>query len=68
MIDDIDDAIEKKLDELELTAPSEDDQHFPRAERRYALEQIAALQTTREEKERAIRETTLLEMYLVSMF
>ncbi|MBT1162162.1 hypothetical protein [Bifidobacterium sp. SO1] len=68
MEEDLDRLLEWKLDELEKVMPSRDDRHFPREERRYALEQAAALEATVEGKMDTIRDITPLELYQLSMF
>lgn len=60
-------AIEQKLNELEQTSPSSE-QNISRETRRYALEQIAEMETTEAKAIKGIKEATLPGIFQLSMF
>ncbi|KFI93313.1 hypothetical protein BISA_1399 [Bifidobacterium saguini DSM 23967] len=64
----LDQAIEQKLDELERILPTEKEPHFPREERRYALEQVSSMEKSLKAKIEAVRKADSLELYQISMF
>lgn len=65
----IDQEIEKKLDELEKQFPTDDPNcGLGREGRRYSLQQIADMEQTPEAKVKAIREALMGEIAQVSMF
>ncbi|PWG65570.1 hypothetical protein [Bifidobacterium callitrichidarum] len=63
----VEQAIERKLDELELQRSSDGD-YLDRETRRKALQELAGLKPTREDKLEAVRNVPLDGLLQLSMF